>query len=374
MVMDVCVNGPQANAPIVAASPLNPQACPYQLNIQPGEVPPYYAAAWGVSGVSRRYMFPSGVVGTDQNQNSYPLVIGWTDHSGKGVFGASDNVSVMSIQNGYASDMGSTGGDTLSLNFGAAYSMSAQPKPEGIARFANSWIFFNTNLAAPNLSSLTMAETSHFTTSAEQLGNLSREQFLADGIPAPNPASLKPFFSLELRKIFTFSPTSSVYLDTIVEDKYSGTDEEGLSPGLAAAKERVYFTKQLGETRWEDWKNYDSGVVSSNFTNGASLRNMCGKPAQMLPDGSTNVAVSRHFVLGNIVPYDSADGLVHSWMQNVQSYDDATNSMVTHAWYLVTCADWTNITVLSTPLPYSPQSVVSQAPLLTNLLNLYVAP
>jgi len=169
LVMNVCLD---ANGRPTLQNPLNTnKAVPHwvsQRNLRPGELLPYYASAWttGDQVGSRRYSLLGSMEGSDQNGTKYPIIIGWTDHSFSGEWSPKNNVSVMTVQDGYASDMGSTGGNILSVNFGPGY---LNPANKGIARFNRAWVFFPQNLIPLN--------EVRYGVFSEQLANCPRGQF-----------------------------------------------------------------------------------------------------------------------------------------------------------------------------------------------------
>lgn len=361
MVMNVCTD---AQGHTVSGSPFT---CKTHRDVMATEASriPYHPNQVGSAGkfVSRRYMFPLKEIGTDQNGVKYPLIIGWTQHTESPIFAnPNDNISFMTIMDGYASDAGSTGGQYLSINLGADY-VNNPTKYEGLGRFARSWLFFDIELAAlksplllPNdLEQSELDQYVKYTTSSEQLMAVDRADF--EGLIHPDPKKLRSYFSIQVRKRFSFGSetrTTAKQVDTIVENKYSSTNAAGTSPGDARAMERVYFTRELGETRWEAWKHdistpFDQLLTS---TSAAKKRENCSRPAQMMPDYSTKKSITPHMVMGAVYPIDTTatgtlpDGTmvtrqIKTWAQDI-NYDDGSG-VKKHTWYLTQCADWSDI-------------------------------
>jgi len=361
LVMNVCVDEhdrPTLQNPL-NTNPAVPKSSA-QRNIRPGELLPYSTDSWTTPArkVSRRYCLLGNAVGTDQNGNRYPLVICWTDHTGDGQWSPRNNVSVMTVMDGYASDMGSTGGSHLSVNFGDGY---LNPENKGIARFNKAWVFFPRKLIPEN-------EVSYGVFS-EQLANFSREEFSPEKLPppapvgSPSPSHLRSYFSVQAHQHFGFGPDSSIQLDTLVENKYSSRDEAGLSPGSAGAMERCYFTRELGESRWEAWKRDDAPMDPVAKASALYAQGACGLPASFV---KTNI--TPHFVSNPVQVVPTPTG--HAYGQVVTAWDDKAQRMVEHRWYLVDCADWTHVQVQS---PFDPLAVVeTRNDLLKDLLGLFV--
>lgn len=361
MVMDVCTD---ANGITISGSPFN---CPKHRNVMATELSkiPYHPNQIGVAGksISRRYMFPIKDFGTDQNGIKYPLIIGWTQHTENPFFSnPNDNLSFMTIMDGYASDAGSTGGQYLSINLGADY-VKEPNKYEGLGRFSRSWLFFDIELASLKSPMLLTAQSAQseldqylrYTTSSEQLMAVDRADF--DGLIHPDSKKLKSYLSLQVRKRFSFGSEMRVtakQVDTIIENKYSSTNSAGTSPGDARAMERVYFTRELGETRWEAWKRDINSPFDQllNSKSAAKKREFCSRPAQMMPEYSTKKSITPNMVAGVVYPVDTTvtgklpDGTVvtreiKTWAQDM-SYDDGSG-VKKHTWYLTACADWSDI-------------------------------
>jgi len=151
----------------------------------------------------------------------------------------------------------------------------------------------------------------------------------------------------------------------MIENKYSAKDADGLSPGSAQAMERVYFTRELGETRWEDWKRDDvTGMDVAAKASAFYAKGFCGLPASF-----SKLNVTLHFLNEPVQISSTPTG--HAYTQKVTTWDDKAQHLVVHTWYLVTCADWTHVEVQP---PFDPSAVVEskQNDLLSDLLSLFV--
>lgn len=359
-VMNVCVD---ANDQPTLQNPLNTNKSvpPWtkQRNIRPGELLPYYPNSWKIDKrVSRRYSLLSHAVGTDQNGTRYPIIVSWMDHAGTGQWSSENNVSVRTIQDGYASGMGSTGGSHLSLTMGPGY---LNPQSKGIARFNKAWVFFPVKLIPSN--------DVAYGCFSEQIAAYARDEFSPDKLPppatSPSAASrLKSYFSLQAHQAFGFGPDSSVKLDCLITNKYGGRDEAGLSPGNAQALERSYFTREFGECRWEAWKRDDNkGKDVLAASSALYARGACG-----LPMSPVKANITPHFIVYPVQVVKTPQG--HAYAQPVMNWDDKTQRMVKHTWYLVSCSDWTKVEVAP---PFDPLAVVEskQNDLLKDLLSLF---
>ena len=362
LVMNVCLD---ENGQPTLQNPLNTnKSAPKWVsmrNFKPGDKLPYYDGSWTTPSntISRRYSLISSTVGTDQNGTQYPIVVVWTDHTGTGQWSPKNNVSAMTVQDGYASDMGSTGGGQLSVNLGSGY---LNPKSKGIARFNKAWVFFPEKLIPNN--------EVNYGVYSEQLANFKREKFSPDKLPPPSTSSkdeshLRSYFSVQGHQVFGYGPDSSIKLDSLIENKYNGRDDAGTSPSNATAMERCYFTRELGLSRWEAWKRVDDGTGDEVAKASAFYAlGTCGIPASL-----PKVDINPHFINYPVQVVQTPQG--HAYAQKMKTWDDKTQSLVEHTWYITGCADWTHVEVQP---PFDPLAVVEgKNDLLKDLLGLFVA-
>ena len=107
------------------------------------------------------------------------------------------------------------------------------------------------------------------------------------------------WYKYSFRPMKSTNSLSQVVLDSIVTEHYAGKDLNSLT-----AMERMYFTKELGRTRWEAWKNLNM------FDN--EKRDFFIKKAKRL----TN---SKRCIKNNLIPQQKGE------------------------WIMVDCREWTNL-------------------------------
>lgn len=355
LIANVCVD--EHGQPTLQ-NPLNTNAaappCARQRNLRPGEMLPYYPGSAGKGGPTRRYSFLSKTAGTDQKQRTFPIIVTWTDHNLSGHWAASDGVSLRTVEDGYASDLGSTGGETLSVNLGEG---AATKSNKGIARFNKAWVFFPEKLLP--LGGI------NYGTYSESIVNSPRDKF--DPATLPSDPKLHSYFGVQGHQKFRFGAKSSLVMDALIGNKYAGRDKDGLSPGGGTAMERSYFTRELGDTRWEAWKRDDNrgGHILEHAHTLYELGS-CGLPAQV-----SEGPVNPHFEMGTVQVEQTPAGPVYS--QIISGWDDKEHRLVAHKWYMVHCADWSDVH------PQKPidLNAVMESPdnkLLKDILSVLVAP
>jgi hypothetical protein len=315
MIMDVCLD--DQGAVIVGMSPAD-KACVSHRDIKEGDPIPYHLVGVGpATPCGQRVVLRDNVPWThgdvtrvvgavsiqkDSCDKESPLIpayysVRWTDSQ-------------------YAFIMGtwSRGPDGGKISGGAT--PACADHPESSIRYFRNWVLSQT-------SSIANGDVGHavFTKKGAFQG-LARP-----GTPCPADYPAR-YLALWSRGDFTFS--SGQRLNAIVSHPYSQANETGTSPGNGRQMERTYWTREFGQSRWENWKRED-------FVN-----KHVGKSAQELADDFfVNGVCSRPFEIAgnvtdgmNISPVEEHNGIYSQVVTDIKNGEH-------HRWIMVGCQDTT---------------------------------
>jgi hypothetical protein len=335
MVMDVCVDA--QGRPVAGL----PTQCTKHRDAQSGEALPYHAAEWPAAddrrcfvqaGASRRYSLPLTTI--DGAGGAHEVLMSVVDHGGSDFtacssgcdcrgpakpahFGAwdgdKDGVSLLSYDSRNAHILASKAQDKVSFFMGPACS---DPAAQGLDRFGDSWV-----IAGRVLPALDSWQSGVF-----------QSRLSVNVVPTPDACTpLRSGFIAWTRTQFDFGPASQLRLEALVSEKYANAADA--SPGSAEQMERAYWSRELGISRWEKWERADHVRDDAQTPAAQALRvrqrNACGKPF-----GSDAAVTPR-------LAYEAVrdDG---GWRRDVvQSLADGSTRR--DSWYLVDCADWTQL-------------------------------
>lgn len=366
MVMNVCVD----EADKVTGQ--NPLVCPLsaQRNVRPGEAVPYFHADYSPvslmkkyscydSGVSRRYAFPLGVSGTDQNGKSHPLIVSWTDFTPTAtdcvwsVYDKRDSATLLAIVGGYGSIMGSLSRGKYFACLGEGYTEVAS---RGVTRFSKCWPFPE---AIPPMHG---RGGGVFFKKTRALGSSGPE---IQAFPAHDASEkLARTVAWWTRMMVVYGPTDKPTkpLDSLIQFGFAQANAAGDAPGLSTGSERLYLTRELGYvTRWESWRKSDADGEAQKLARRAYENKNCRVPA------NTEGQYSPNFSLGPVIE-DSANG----WYSQAYTITNAQGGeRSTDVWYMVGCHDYTN--VQSQP-PLTLNNVVTKRLLGRQFLTLFDVP
>jgi hypothetical protein len=365
LLMQVCTATKSATAPALPGVVPGDVGCRYTRPIAATDVPPYTmrdfapnyvvaanpscAGSFGplvrtsapvtLNGLTRMVTFNQSA-STNQCQPAAQI----------GASGGGYGLSVQSQDpvTGYASIMGSSGPNAISLN--DAYQafangattggMPSQPvcktgNPFSSARFNNSWIVGSSPV------SKTLPSPVQFASVQLQIIDPASYAVLQSG-PAACDTPYVTGFHIWRTDWYTFY-SGRMNVATIAAH-YSSSNTSNTGPGNAQQMERTYWTHEFGLSRWEKWTRSDlliNGADPKTLSSALLQHATCaqkGLVAGTPYNFVTNPADSA--VSGNVTM-----STVNGVSQNVVS------GGVTHTWYMTLCNDYTNIDRTATGQP-----------------------
>lgn len=128
----------------------------------------------------------------------------------------------------------------------------------------------------------------------------------------------------------TFEFSSGARLEAILSHPYSQADKAGETPGHGAQMERTYWTRELGQSRWENWKRDDyvhrkSNMTAMELAEDSSDAHACSRPMEI--SGRVTPGM-------DIGPLEERDGIYSQVVRDL-------NSGERHRWIMTNCQDMT---------------------------------
>lgn len=317
MIQDVCLDATGAVMPGVA--PGDPR-CTEHRDIREGERVPYHLAAAGVPlRCDARQTFRDNVPFTRNNRER---VVGFVTIDRKPCVSGDPWVtaylSVRWFDDRYAFIMGMWTRGADGGRYGGGVTPTCDADPASSERYYRNWVLADyRNLANGEVGFKVFEKRG-------QLLDLSRP---GDPCPAAYPNRI---LALWTRGDFTF--TNGQKLNAIISHPYSQADQAGLAPGRSGQMERTYWTREFGQTRWENWKREDwvnkkLGKAAPELAEDYFRAEHCSPPYELKGE------VTPGLILG---PIEQKDGLFTQL-----ATDKATGE--SHRWYLAGCQETTVI-------------------------------
>ncbi|MGK8205113.1 hypothetical protein ACRS8P_21085 [Burkholderia cenocepacia] len=264
-------------------SPLDYATCKMRRQLKVGEAPTYYREDWPNNRDAAK-----SARGT-QRSNSFPIAIGgrimyasdfdFGDSTYKfGQFKRGDGGQLVALDGDRASVILTEDHGGLKFFFGPNCGRSVT-----VGSLMNSWILFDNSVFVEQKG----ATVAHV-----------RQTLNADACPTKLDESITRWKLAQIRFRSDIEHHLTEPLSTIVTDHFSQKNEQ-----TAGAMERMYFTRELGWTRWEAWKNLAAR----------------GADTEKLRAKSTALAASGRCDLRDGPPSNNGD------------------------WVMVDCREWTNI-------------------------------
>ncbi len=317
MIQDVCLDAAGAIMPGVA--PGDPR-CTRHRDIREGERVPYHLAPVGVPvRCDARQTFRDNLPFTRNNRER---IVGLVTIDRRPCATSDPWVtaylSVRWFDERYAFIMGMWTRGADGGRFGGGVTPVCDADPGSSTRYYRNWVLADYRNLANGAVGFGVFEK------RGQLLDLSRP---GAACPAEYPNRI---LALWTRGDFTFS--NGQRLNAIISHPYSQADNSGLSPGRSGQMERTYWTREFGQTRWENWKRED--WVNKKLGKAApQLAEEYFRPEQCSPPYELKGEVTPGLVLGPI----ERKGDVYTQLAT----DKATGE--SHLWYLAGCQETTVI-------------------------------
>ncbi|MBD8554470.1 hypothetical protein IFT84_07995 [Rhizobium sp. CFBP 8762] len=124
---------------------------------------------------------------------------------------------------------------------------------------------------------------------------------------------------------------SGATLETLISHPYSQSDATGTTPAGGKQMERTYWTREFGQSRWENWKRDDytnkkSGETAVELAKATFSSGECGKPFAMVSEPTPGITL----------------GPIEENGTYSQTLTDRRTGQ-THRWYMAGCQDITNV-------------------------------
>lgn len=299
MVQDICID--QNGLPLSSATPLDGQvSCREHRNLHIGENLPYHKHDWAndtsieknPNGLQRSDSFPVLSRGRTIVVDTFQLN---TDNGSFDDFSHGDGGQIIYISKDIASAVFTQDSKGKKYLFGPNCT-----QPPSLESLSNSWILFDSKILGSKVSSL-----------------IARLQQSLD--PRTCPEKLSSAFTewsqqrIAYRRGINHELTEP--METIVTDHYSN-----ITIARSGSMERMYFTKELGWTRWERWQNL---VIA-------------GDRAPEYSERASKVSKSGRCDLRDTAPANSS------------------------SWVMVDCREWTNLIKTKNPKGEPPTFWIQQ--------------
>lgn len=155
-----------------------------------------------------------------------------------------------------------------------------------------------------------------------------------DGLPdlgAPCPTQYRArYLAIWTRGDFQYA--SGAVLNTILSHPYSQADETGTTPRNGRQMERTYWTRELGQTRWENWKREDFrnrkiDKSALDLSEESASVHSCTPPFPIVGKATPGIKLG---------PLEERDGIFSQVLTNLRTGEK-------HRWYMSNCQDVTEI-------------------------------
>ncbi len=227
-------------------------------------------------------------------------------------------LSVRAIDDAYMFIMGTWTRTKDGGRYGGGVTPFCNTDPNSSERYFRNWVLAKySDLIADNVGYYVAEKKGAFT-------GLSRP---GDACPAKYPTKYIAFWTRG-----TFRYGNGMEMDTIVSHPYSQVGKNSFSPGAARQMERTYWTKEFGQTRWENWKREDffnrkAGMSAIELAEAHFNAKDCSRPFQI------QGKLTDDFQLGEVIFRDGY------YSQDAMDLKTGEN----HRWIMVNCQETTGI-------------------------------
>jgi hypothetical protein len=318
MVMDVCVDAGDKALPNVA--PGSPQ-CTSHRNIRQSDRIPYHLTSWNqdIKRCPGRFVVNDNIplthAGVTRIMKTVRVAYSLCPDMKRDPIPA--YYSVRWFDDKYTFIMGAWSRGKNGGTVRGGITPECDANPHSSRRYFHNWMLFGNT-------SGTLGQTGY--TLLEKASHIHGLPSLSAPCPDRYPARVLAVWSKG-----EYRYRSGQTLETIVSHPYSQADESGTTPGKGRQMERTYWTREFGQTRWENWKRDDyvnkkTGGTASGLAKRTFEMGYCDAPFSMPSQPTPNIK------LGNI----ETDGAYSQVLTDLKTGE-------THRWYMAGCQDITKV-------------------------------